>query len=111
MSNVKSKTKTRPGIPDLDIPNSDETTTNDEEKANTLRDYFGTVFTREDENNIPEFEKVTENILSKLEITKEDIFKKLSKLKTSKSPGPDGIHPRVLQELSEELVEPLHLLF
>ena len=37
--------------------------------------------------------------------------KKLNKLNISKSPGPDGIHPRVLFELRYELLEPLNILF
>ena len=33
------------------------------------------------------------------------------KLKYNKSPGPDGIHPRILKELSEYLLVPLRILF
>jgi hypothetical protein len=33
-------------------------------------------------------------------IIKEKVKKKLDKLKISKSPGPDGIHPRVLKEVN-----------
>jgi len=32
-------------------------------------------------------------------------------LKASKSPGPDGIHPRVLKELVCELAEPITMIF
>ena len=39
------------------------------------------------------------------------ILEKLNKLNTSKSPGPDGIHPRVLFELRYEVLEPLNILF
>ena len=35
----------------------------------------------------------------------------LKSLKPNKSPGPDGIHPRILKELSDELAYPLRLLF
>jgi len=42
---------------------------------------------------------------------KQSILDKLNKLNISKSPGPDGIHPRVLFELSYELLEPLYILF
>ena len=38
-------------------------------------------------------------------------LEKLNKLNISKSPGPDGIHPRVLFELRYELLEPLNILF
>ena len=39
------------------------------------------------------------------------ILKKLNKFNISKSPGPDGIHPRVLFELRYELLEALNILF
>ena len=44
-------------------------------------------------------------------MTEPDIEKALKSLKTCKSPGPDGIHPRILKELSVELSNPLKKLF
>ena len=38
-------------------------------------------------------------------------MKKLCKIKTNKSPGPDSIHPRVLYEIREVLVSPLLIIF
>ena len=38
-------------------------------------------------------------------------MKKMSKIKISKSPGPDSVHPRVLKELRDELVTPLSTIF
>ncbi|KAJ7423559.1 hypothetical protein BTVI_09383 [Pitangus sulphuratus] len=35
----------------------------------------------------------------------------LHHLKTLKSVGPDGIHPRVLMELAEELTKPLSVIY
>eukprot|EP00061_Rhincodon_typus_P013416 g39782.t1 len=40
-------------------------------------------------------------------ITKE----KLNGLKVDKSPGPDGLYPRVLKEIAEEIVEALVVIF
>jgi hypothetical protein len=40
-------------------------------------------------------------------IIKDKVKKKLDKLNISKSPGPDGIHPRVLKEVSMLLCIPL----
>jgi len=46
-----------------------------------------------------------------LTVNEQSILDKLNKLNIYKSPGPDGIHPRVLSELRYELLEPLNILF
>ena len=46
-----------------------------------------------------------------MEITPEEVSKKLSKLKTDKSPGPDQIHPRVLKEVHHQISEAIALLY
>ena len=46
-----------------------------------------------------------------LNITSEDVKQLFGKLKTSKSPGPDGLHSRVLVELRDQLIEPLKTIF
>ena len=43
--------------------------------------------------------------------TPDIVKKKLDKLKTGKSPGPDGVHPKVLKELSAVLAKPLAIIF
>ena len=40
-----------------------------------------------------------------------DEYKKLNNLDINKSPSPDGVHFRVLKELSRELAKPLHHIF
>ena len=45
------------------------------------------------------------------EINSDLIEKLLKELKPSKSPGQDGIHPRVLKELASELAIPLTKIF
>ena len=49
--------------------------------------------------------------LKDIHITEEIVLKKLKNLDPTKSPGPDGVHARLLKELSEELAEPLSLIF
>ena len=44
-------------------------------------------------------------------IIKDKVKKKLDKLNISKSPGPDGIHSRVLKEVSMSLCTPLARIF
>ena len=53
----------------------------------------------------------TENKLLNINITEEMVKKKLSKLKICKSPGPDGLHPRVLKELTDVIYKPLYLIY
>lgn len=62
--------------------------------------------------NSPNVEnKNFESFLERIEITEEMVRKKLKALNQNKSPGPDGIHPRILKELSQELILPLTLMF
>ena len=53
----------------------------------------------------------TQEKVKDIEITTEDVAKKLRNTKIDKSAGPDGIHPRILKELCEELSQPLAILF
>ena len=46
-----------------------------------------------------------------LDISITDVYKKLNNLDISKSSSPDGVHSRVLKELSWELAKPLHYIF
>ncbi|CAJ0954760.1 unnamed protein product [Ranitomeya imitator] len=72
----------------------------DEEKANILNTFFSTVFTVENEM-LGEIPRNNENpILRVTNLTQEEVRNRLNKIKIDKSPGPDGIHPRVLRELT-----------
>ena len=44
-------------------------------------------------------------------LTEDRIKIRLEKLNINKSPGPDGLHPRVLRELSQVIARPLFLIF
>jgi len=46
-----------------------------------------------------------------LSFNEQPILDKLQNLNIAKSPGSDGIHPRILYELRYELLEPLNILF
>ena len=110
-SYVRSKTKVKKGISDLDKEDGTRTQ-NDEEKADVLNKFFASVFTREDLENIPDPEmKFDGTPLEGLNISSDEVLKKLMKMNPSKSPGPDGVHPRVLKETAECIVEPLTTIF
>ena len=88
-------------------------TTSDSEKSEVLNDFFGSVFTIEDKSNIPVFKpcKPIDSFVNNVNITVDDMCNALSSLKINKSPGPDGLHPRVLKELCNEFSYPLKILF
>ena len=108
-SYVNSKLKTKTGIADLDIETGKATT--DSEKAEALNEFFSDAFTEEDTSNIPSFH--TEDIrkpLEELKITDENVKERRESLNPHKSPRPDGLHPRVLKELSNEISKPLAII-
>ena len=79
--------------------------------AEELNSYFASVFTVEDTSGVPELQVSQGAQVSVVAITKEKVLGKLKGLKVDKSPGPDGIHPRVLKEIAEEIVEALVVIF
>ena len=52
-----------------------------------------------------------EEPLSVVNVTNDIVFNKLKNLKSCKSAGPDGLHPRVLREAAAQLCIPLTILF
>ena len=89
--------------------NDGETLTkNDGEKAEVLSELFSSVFTREPDTNVPTLEpKSFYETLDAIMITKQEVKKKLDKVKIDKSQGPDDVHPRILRELGDEISEAL----
>ena len=86
-------------------------TTNDKEKSEVLNKFFSSVFVNEGDGPVPDFKSDYENELSNIEINEDQMYNVLKKLNSTKSPGPDKIHPRVIKELAKELSYPLHLFF
>ena len=109
---VKGETQSRSGIGDLkDSDGNIATETID--KANILNDFFATVFTREDNSELPEFpDKLdsTESI-SDVTISPDMVLKHLKALNTAKACGPDDCHPFFLKQCAEELYIPLSDIF
>ena len=107
---VSSKTKPRETVANL-LQKDGSLTKCDSEKAEVLNNFFTSVFTLEDSSNIPSFPQRTPKTLSTLDISVDNMKNKLKQLNTSKSAGPDNMHPRLLKELAEVIALPLKLLF
>ena len=45
-----------------------------------------------------------------IDVTEDEVFKAVRKLKTDKSPGPDNVHPMILHEAANELAKPLTII-
>ena len=59
-----------------------------------LNNYFASVFTKEDTDNIPEPEpQVVQSSLSTIIVTEQMVRDRLKEQKPGKSAGPDGIQP------------------
>ena len=87
----------------------------DEQMCTVLNDYFLSVFTKEDVENVPIPQRIFHGIendqLFDIVITKDMVQQKLEELNCNKSHGPDEIHPRLLKEFSSVIAEPLAKLF
>ena len=104
---INSNRKNKDGIAPLSTDNINFET-NNKNKADMLNNFFSSVFTVEDLNNIPDTtpgEKSNNCFISDIIVTE------LLKLKINKSPGPDKLFPLLLFILSEELALPITILF
>ena len=105
-----SRLKNRSKVGRLTKP--DGTKTEDTaEMVTELNSFFSSVFTEEDLQVLPTPERVYTQSLETMLITEERVKLKLNNLKTSKTPGPDNVHPRLLRETAEDSCVPLTILF
>ena len=109
----QSKTRTKSGIsPLLSDPNDKSSTvTSDGDKAEVLQAQYCSVFTDEDDSPLPNFEPRCNDQVPKIKVDIAKLHKKLATLDTAKAAGPDGIHPRLLRECADVIVEPLAQLY
>ena len=88
-----AKLKSRSKLGDLETPTGN-LTSDDTTKAELLNQYFASVFTNEDLVNIPDIAQKYHGLDGiNMTFNTEQVEKKLRKLKTTKSAGPDGSIP------------------
>ena len=92
---VRDKYMSKPGITEIDYDGV--RISDDADKAECLYQFFASVLTEENTFTIPKLTDI-DNItyLETLTVTEQKVKKLLAKLKTDKSPGPDGIHNKVI---------------
>ena len=111
---VRSKQKVRDKVRPLEN-NRGNIISDGFQMAEVLNEYFSSVFTTEDISSLPvpftKFEGNTSEHLGQLFVTPEIIAKKIKKIKDNKSPGVDGIPPKLLTEIVEQFSTSLANLF
>ena len=113
-SYVNSKRKCKTGIAELHtkIGNHTIVSSQDKDKAETLAEFFGSVFTKESEENMPNLEPSVYGTKSDdRPFTEADILKVLKELNPAKAPGPDDMHPKFLKEVADLICKPLEIIF
>ena len=79
--------------------------------ANTMNNYFSSVFTIEQLNNVRQLDHYEANMLDTFNFSTEEVREKLQHLNIYKSTGPDMLHPRIFRALEVKLARPLTHIF
>ena len=83
--------------------------------AEELNVHFSLVFTREYTSSLPvpetKFNGSDEEKLGQLIVTPEVVAGKINNMKENKSPGVDGLSPKILKETEEQISKPLAHVF
>ena len=83
--------------------------------AEELNMHFSSVFTREDTSSLPvpetKFNGSEEEKFGQLIVTPEVVASKINYMKENKSPGVDGLSPKLLKETVEQISKPLAHVF
>ena len=110
---IKSNTKVKTAISPLHNRNTGKLTTNEKEQADVLAQQFASVMVEEPVGDIPRLprKELKTPPLHKIKVTEEMVLMKLNNLNTTKSSGPDEIHPRILKETAKSIAPALTALY
>ena len=111
---VRTKTKSKDRVGPLK-DSQGSIIDDDQSMCDTLNNFFASVFTKEDTQNVPEVVNIlngeNSQMLCATEITFEDVFNKIIKLKDGKAPGDDGFVPEFLKNLASVISVPLSVIY
>ena len=107
---LKSKTKSKESVGPLKDKEG-KILTEEKDIAEELNRFFTGVFTDEDIHTVPRKERETEVGLDMVGVTESRVQKQIKNLRGGAAPGPDGISPQLLKELSNVLIEPMTIIF
>ena len=79
--------------------------------ANTINNYFCSVFAIEQLNNVPQLGQYEGNILDTFNFSTEEVQEKPQLLNIYKFSLPDMLHPRILPALEDKLARTLTHIF
>ena len=106
---ARSKSKAKVGIGPLKL--NGKLIEDDLEMAKILNDYFASVFTREDTNNIPLAAESHTEILEDINITFERVQKSIKSMKPNKAAGVDELVSSFIKGCAPGVLQPLVSLF
>ena len=108
------RTKTRECVGPIKSENG-ELISNCGDMSTMLNNYFLSVFTEENTLNVPECELIfrgdDQDRLCDITINETIVKKEIDKLKSTKSPGPDELYPRIIKECKDVISKPLTNIF
>jgi hypothetical protein len=108
---IKQRTKSRPTLVLLKDPDGN-TVSDTVSMADLLNNTFKDVFTREGVDSVPEPEaRRYRSEVRTVEFGNKEVKKKIAELRTDAAAGPDGIGPRLLKELTDQLIPALVIIF
>ena len=89
------------------------TTSTDQEAADTLGEYFQEMFTKEEDRPTDDTTDIPDNqpIVKSTDFSTDAVLKQLLKLVEDKSAGPDCVHPMILKRCAAEIAKPLSIIF
>ena len=108
---IKSRTKTSEPVANLIDNERDRLVTLDSEKAELLRRQYCSVFTR-DNGVLPDCpQTVLRDTICDISVDDCDIIRAIRQMNSNSAPGPDGIHPKFINNIYPFLIKPLKRIF